>query len=93
MTKPLKIKTVGTNLVIRNSEGEIYEKFVETEKVLLRKDVEENYIDEGDYLISVEKKKDEIIIPDFVIQALKDGKELQVIEPEPELETPESEEE
>ena len=92
MTKQLKIKTVGTNLVIRNSEGEIYEKFVETENVLLRKDAEENYIDEGDYLISVEKKKDEIDIPDFVIQALKDGKELQVIENEQDTEEIEREE-
>lgn len=75
-----KIKTVGTNLVIRNNEGEIYEKFIETEKVLLRKDAEENYIDEGDHLISVEKKKDEIVIPEFIIEALKNGKELVVLD-------------
>lgn len=77
-----KIKTKGTNLVIRNSAGEIYEKYIETDKVLLRKDAEENHIEEGDYLISVEKKTDEIIIPQFIIDGLKAGKEFVEVESE-----------
>lgn len=84
MVKKLTIKTQGTNLVIRNKEGEIYEKFIESEKVILRKDAELNYLEDGDYLISVEKKKDEIVIPEFVIEALKTGKELQVVDTESE---------
>lgn len=86
MAKKLTIKTQGTNLVIRNKEGEIYEKFIESDKVILRKDAELNHLEEGDYLISVEKKKDEIEIPEFVIEALKTGKELQVVETESEEE-------
>lgn len=86
--KQIKIKTSGTNLVIRSSEGEIYEKYIESPKVMLRKDAEENHVPEGDYLISVEKKTDEIIIPEEIIEALKAGKTITI-----DNETRESEEE